>query len=161
MRPAAACFIHFFIPSRHIILRQAVCLFVKIPKNYASYPLRCVHNRILCSQHSEPKSELWRVVGVINLWPQLRHSHPTRAPLWLTQSRHNGSKVQWQNGYVTIVHWILVQSDVKYTSENQKIIRYIYQIIFKFMISKMEKIFGLNLPITVTCGCGGGDENGV
>ena len=83
-----------------IILRQAVCLFVKIPKNYASYPLRCVHNRILCSQHSEPKSELWRVVGVINLWPQLRHSHPTRAPLWLTQSRHNGSKVQWQNGYV-------------------------------------------------------------
>ena len=62
-----------------IILRQAVCLFVKIPKNYASYPLRCVHNRILCSQHSEPKSELWRVVGVINLWPQLRHSHPTRA----------------------------------------------------------------------------------
>ena len=59
------------------------------------------------------------------------------------------------------MHWILVQSDVKYTSENQKIIRYIYQIIFKFMISKMEKIFGLNLPITVTCGCGGGDENGV
>ena len=138
MWPAAACFIHFFIPSRHIILRQAVCLFVKIPKNYASYPLRCVHNRILCSQHSEPKSELWRVVGVINLWPQLRHSHPTRAPLWLTQSRHNGSKVQWQNGYVTIVHWILVQTDVKYNSESQKIIRYIYQIIFKFMIDLVK-----------------------
>ena len=101
-----------------IILRQAVCLFVKIPKNYASYPLRCVHNRILCSQHSEPKSELWRVVGVINLWPQLRHSHPTRArsllsveskpPMvfkstvteWLCYWTINNMKLFWKKNHV-------------------------------------------------------------
>ena len=150
MRPAAACFIHFFIPSRHIILRQAVCLFVKIPKNYASYPLRCVHNRILCSQHSEPKSELWRVVGVINLWPQLRHSHPTRAPL------SDSKPPQWFKS--TVTEWLcycpefwyiilirLIWNNEIYTSERlrQKSPRY-YQI--KNDISKMEKILDSTYP---------------
>lgn len=139
MQPEAACFIHFFIPSRHIILRQAVCLFVKIPKNYASYPLRCVHNRILCSQHSEPKSELWRVVGVINLWPQLRHSHPTRAPLWLTQSRHNGSKVQWQNGYVTALNFDTYSYDPKERVAQMNIEGWQFQRIFKHIGQKCSK----------------------
>ena len=38
---------------------------------------------------SQVKSELWRVVGVINLWPQLRHSHCTVVTKAKKQSRHD------------------------------------------------------------------------